>query len=375
MKLNKLFFSVLLPLLVLSGCGGDDSEIEGAEGLSTFLKEEMEDQNISALSALIFKENEVLYEEYFGESNLQKSQPLEQDHMFLLASVSKVITATALLQLYEQGKFELDDKINDYLSFKVEVPDAETDITFRMLLTHSSGIADGPALDDQYYYGEDSPVALDYFLENYLVPGGEFYDVNDNFHGFEPGDDVEYSNVGNALIGVLVEQIAKTAFDSYCQEHIFEPLEMKHTSWRLETITSTIVQPYTYSRGEHEAIQHYTFTDYPNGGLRSTGNDLFRFFRAFVLDGYSGGYKLLDGKTIEEMTTLQVPDLAEDAGLHLFIMDEENKLWGHDGGEQGVATIAAFNLTSKVGVIILCNEGEANLDAALVEAYLVGEKL
>lgn len=361
--------------MALASCGGDDPELNNAEDLSTFMQDEMEDQNIPALSVLVFRENEILYEEYFGQSNLQKSQALAQDDMFLLASVSKVITATALMQLYDQGKFKLDDPVNDYLSFNVEVPDAENDITFRMLLTHTSGIIDGSAMDDQYYYEEDSPVELDYFVENYLVPGGEFYDIDENFHGFEPGTEYEYSNMGNALIGVLVEQIAKQSFDTYCQENIFEPLEMEHTSWRLETITSTIVQPYKYERGDYEALQHYTFTDYPNGGLRSTATDLYRFFRAFVQGGYSGGYQLLEGETMTEMRTLQMPDIAEGMGLHLFQLDEDNNLWGHDGGEEGVATIAGFNTTTKVGVIILCNQGDADLDDALIEAYLVGEKL
>lgn len=374
----KQFLSLAFLFLLIglfSGCGSDEPELSSAKDLSTFLSEEREDQNIPALSALIFKEGEILYEEYFGESNLEKSLPLEEDHMFLLASVSKVVTATALLRLYDEGKFELDDKINDYLPFKVDVPGAQTAITFKMLLTHTSGIADGAALDDQYYYGEDSPVALGDFLKDYLSPDGQYYDENDNFHNFEPGAETEYSNVGNALIGLLVEELSGESFDTYCQKNIFDPLEMQHTSWRLESITAPLVQPYTYTRGGHEAIQHYTFTDYPNGGLRSTAKDLFRFFNAFVQGGFSDGYQLLEGETITEMRTPQIPDIDEETGLHLFLMDEENNLWGHDGGEQGVATIAAFNPTTKVGVILLCNEGEADLDAALVEAYLIGLKL
>jgi CubicO group peptidase (beta-lactamase class C family) len=83
-----------------------------------------------------------------------------------------VITATALLQLHEKGLFSLQDATNGYLPFVVENPNFTTPITFQMLLTHTSGIADGTALDDQYYYGKDSPISLRYFLENYLVPGG-----------------------------------------------------------------------------------------------------------------------------------------------------------------------------------------------------------
>ena len=135
-----------------------------------YIKEEMQEQHIPALSVLIFEEDEVLYEGCFGKSNLQKNTPLQKEHLFLLASVSKVVTATAILQLYEQGRFSLDDNINEYLDFDVVIPGYRKNITFQMLLTHTSGIADGAALDNQYYYGEDSPVELADFLEDYLAP-------------------------------------------------------------------------------------------------------------------------------------------------------------------------------------------------------------
>ena len=135
-----------------------------------------------------------MQEDYFGTSQVQQNVALADDHLFLLASISKVVTATALLQLYEDGLFDLDDKINDHLSFNVSIPNHSTDITFRMLLTHTSGIADGSALDGQYYYGEDSPIVLGDFLENYLSPNGNLYNANENFHDFAPGSQHEYSN-------------------------------------------------------------------------------------------------------------------------------------------------------------------------------------
>lgn len=371
----KTFTIKLLPIfvffLIFSNCKKNEIEINNTEDFEAYIQEEMEAQNIPALAALIFKKDEMLYENYFGLSQIEQDIPLENDHLFLLASISKTVTATALMQLQEAGHFDLDDKINEHLSFSVQIPDYTTDITFRMLLTHTSAIADGNALDEQYYFGEDSPVELAYFLENYLLPNGEFYNENENFYGFEPGTEHEYSNTGNTLIGLLVEQIAGQDFDDYCQQNIFTPLGMTNTSWRLEEISQTIVQPYNYLNGEYEAIEHYTFTDYPNGGLRSTGRDLFTFMSAFVQDET----QLLNEATINDMISPQIPSIDNEVGLHLFLLNPENNLWGHDGGEQGVATIAAFNPTTKVGVIILTNQGEANLDEMLVEAYQFGLKL
>lgn len=372
-KLRKTSGIILLLIFALMGCKKD--EIKNTKDFEKYLEEEMEEQNIPALSALIFKGDEILYEGYLGQANIEDNIALQKDHPFLLASVSKTITAAALIQLHNDGLFSLDNNINDYLSFEVNVPDETTEITFRMLLTHTSGIADGPALDGQYYYGMDSPVELGYFIENYLVPGGEFYDEIDNFHGFEPGTEVEYSNVGNALIGVLVEEISGMDFNAYCKANIFTPLGMTNTHWRLDEADGTIVMPYNYSGGDYEAIGHYTFTDYPNGGLHSTVGDMFKFASAMVQNGSYGGYELITPGAVEAMTTLQIPELDDETGLHFFIMNKDNELWGHDGGEQGVATIMAFNMSTKVGAIILTNQGDANLDTILEEAYLLGLEL
>ena len=355
-------------------CSKQDIDIQTAAELEAYIQEEMDVQDIPAMSVLVFQNDKILFEMYAGSSNLEQDISLAADHPFLLASVSKVITATALLQLHEDGLFALDDAINAYLPFDVSVPGSNTQITFRMLLTHTSGIADGSALDDQYYYGQDSPVALGRFLADYLQPGGAFYQASENFHNFEPGTEYKYSNVGSALIGYLVEHISGMDFNTYCQEHIFQPLGMVHTFWRLEEALqagTTIVQPYAYANNRLEAIPHYTFTDYPNGGLRSTSRDLLRFLGTFL---YYGG-QLLQSATIRAMLTPQIPQIDATVGLHLFLLDPDTNLWGHDGGEQGVATVMAFNPDNKVGVIILTNQGDAELEDIFLEAYQLGLSL
>ena len=173
----------------------------------------------------------------------------------------------------------------------------------------------------------------------------------------------------------MVEEISGIDFNEYYKKHIFSPLGMRHTAWHLSDINDFIVQPYDYINGRYESVEHYTFTDYPNGGLRSTAADMFQFLSAFVRNGKVKNYQLLKPKTIQAMTSLQIPNISEDMGLHLFLIDEQDNLWGHDGGEQGVATILAFNPKTKIGAIILCNQGEADLEDLLIEAYNVGFEL
>lgn len=368
----RSYMLLVLCSLSLMACKRDDEPIDNAADFDVYLEDEMDAQHIPALATLVFEGDEVLYQSYLGESNVDEGLSLKSDHLFLLASISKTITATALLRLYDQGLFELDDPINNYLPFEVNVPGYSRAITFKMLLTHTSAIADGPALDDQYYYGKDSPTPLDEFLESYLVPGGSNYSETENFYDFEPGTEHEYSNEGSALIAVLVQEISGKGFNAFCKEEIFDPLGMDHTSWRLDEINGVIVQPYEYKSRSYDAIGHYTFTDYPNGGLRSTAQDMHRFFQAFANGGMSQGYSLLSAETVAAVLKPQIPGIDEEVGLHMFIMDADLGLWGHDGGEQGVATIMAFNPSTKVGAIVLANQGDAALEDILAEAYEFG---
>ena len=254
-----------------------------------------------------------------------------------------------------------------------ENPEYHEEITFRMLLTHTSSIADGPAMDDQYYYGKDSPVALSVFMKQYFTPGGKYYDDYENFYDFKPGTEFEYSNIGSALTAVLLERISGQDFNTYCKNNIFKPMNMTNTHWKLSEINKNmIVRPYDE---DLKPIEHYTFTDYPNGGLRTTAQDLFKLLSAYANDGMYEGYRVLSQKTVSMMMSSQIKHIDASVGLHFFRLDKQNNLWGHDGGEEGVSTIMAFNLANGIGAVILTNQGEANLDKILIKAYETGVEL
>lgn len=383
LKLTTKFLLCLFFAVSFTSCGEDFLDVlevetpttenptdSSPDAFETYLLVEMTRQKIPALSTLVFQGDEIKYQSTLGQSNKEQNVALADDHLFLLASISKTITATALLQLYDQGLFDLDDAINDYLPFDVNVPNQSTPITFRMLLTHTSGINDGEALDDQYYYNEDSPVTLRHFLENYLVSGGEFYNATQNFHNFQPGTQHEYSNEGSALIGLLVEEITQQDFRAYCQEYIFAPLNMTNSFWRLAEINQPIVTLYESA----EAVTPYTFTDYPNGGLRSNAADLYKFLQMLMNQGKVGTTQILKEATVIEMLKPQISEIDNEVGLHFFVMNSANNLWGHDGGEQGITTIMAFNQATKAGAIILASESDVDLEEILVKAYEEGVK-
>lgn len=375
MKISPLI--TLLLLLFVVSCQDETLEINSLEAFDDFLEEEMSEQDIPALSVLLFEGSSIKYEKYLGQSDIQNAKALTQDDIFLMASVSKMVTGVALLQLYEAGLFDLDDSINDYLPFSISVPNQSVAISFRMLLTHTSAIEDGPNAEIFYSYGKDSPLALKNYLEAYLVAGGEYYNASDNFYNQAPGVAHNYSNMASALIGVLVEEIAGQDFRSYCREHIFQPLNMDNTYWSLDAAlqsNKTLVKPYEYSGGDFKAIEHYTFPDYPNGALRSTPRNMMQFLSALAQDGFSNNHQLLKASTVAEMLRQQIPNLDSSIGLHAFLLDEDNNLWGHDGSEQGVSTEVGFNPSTDIGVVVLSNKQDVDVSTILLEAYAFGLK-
>ena len=175
--------------------------------LLQFIESTMETHLIPGLSISIVKDNRIVWEEQLGYANIANNISVDENTMFILSSISKTVTATALMQLFEEGLFNLDDDIDSYLPFDVNHPDYPLiPITFKMLLTHSSGIRDNWSV--MTYYNGDSQLELDYYLNQYFTPGGEFYNSNLNFSNSMPGTDYRYSNNGAALVGLLVEEIS-----------------------------------------------------------------------------------------------------------------------------------------------------------------------
>jgi CubicO group peptidase (beta-lactamase class C family) len=153
-----------------------------------------------------------------------------------IGSISKSLIATAVMQLWKKGKFQLDDDVNEFLPFNVRNAfHPDTPITFRLLLTHRSGIADSPAYRSSYACGDPS-IPLEKWLKEYLAPGGRYYQKKANFHTWKPGKENHYSNMGFGLLGYLVERVSGESLPQYTRENIIKPLGMKKTGWLLSEI-------------------------------------------------------------------------------------------------------------------------------------------
>ena len=334
--------------------------------LINYIESTMETYHIPGLSISIVKGGNIVWENHFGYANVNEDRLIDENTMFILSSVSKTITASALMHLFQQDLFMLDDTIDDYLPFNIKHPEyLEVPITFKMLLSHTSGIKDNWSF--MPYYNGDSPLDLSYYLEQYFTPGGEFYDSNLNFTDYSPGTGFSYSNIGVALIGLLAEQISEQSFNEYCIQHIFEPLEMDNAYWFLSEIENLnqLAYPHELADGSIDSLivlENYGYSDYPAGQLRTTSNNLAKFMSSFINNGMYNGIEILKSETIELIKTVHYPDVAYDQGLIWYYRNLNGRtIFGHSGGDIGSATEMLISFSNNLGVVLLSNAGHGGM--------------
>lgn len=318
---------------------------------------------LPGLAVAAVQDRSVIYSSGFGLANVRSRQPVTADTPFLLASVSKLVTGVAALQLIERGQLSLGTDAQSLLPFSVRNPSYPGDpITVEMLMDHTSSIRDNYTIANQLYTDGDPELSLGEFLGGYLVQGGELYQQGRNYYRTAPGEEGNYSNVGIALLGLLVERASGVPFDAYCESNIFAPLGMDNTSWKLAGLDPALVaMPYLMSRNRLGRVRfgaqgHYGFPDYPNGLLRSSVNDLARFLIMLMNDGSVDGVRVLQESTIDLMRRATNRDIDPLQGLVGYYEEAPNGLiYGHDGAESGVATRLFFRIEDRRGVIVLTN--------------------
>ena len=139
--------------------------------LLNFIETTMETYLIPGLQISVVKGGNIVWNKYLGYANIDENILVDDNTMFILSSASKAITAAALMHLFEQNLFSLDDNVNDHLSFDISHPEfPEVPITIKMVLSHTSGIKDN--WNFMPFYDGDSPIDLDYYLNQYFTPGG-----------------------------------------------------------------------------------------------------------------------------------------------------------------------------------------------------------
>ena len=317
-----------------------------------------------SLAACIIIDDSIVWSNGYGLYDIENNKYATSDTLYLMASISKTVTATALMQLYDQGFFDLDDDVNDFLPFSLRNPNfPDTPITFRMLLSHRSSIAsdNNDRLCCSIIPGDpDIPSYPDPWFEDYFTPNGIAYHSS-VWSDSSPGEQYYYTNVGYSLIGYLVELISGQNFNEYCKENIFIPLEMYNTSFRLKDLnTSEIAIPYFYQKGEYIANPHYgMYLIYPAASMRTSIEELSHFLIAHMNGGKYKDVRILNESTVEMMHMRHYPphNKGRGYGLGWYIVDKtfRKKEIGHSGGWPGVHTQMVYRPEDETSILIFTN--------------------
>jgi CubicO group peptidase (beta-lactamase class C family) len=292
---QRILLTVLIMLACLSvrpALAQDTAELEAyVDGIVTTA---MEDHRIPGVVVAVVKDGGVLLEKGYGfarEPDGVAADPVTS--LFRVASISKTFNATALMQLVEQGRVDLDAPFTDYL------PDIEFRLPLgvprvRDLITHSAGF-------EEAYFGHfwARDAVSDHTLAHYV---SRYQPVQVR----EPGKRVVYSNYGTSVVGLIIERVSGQPYADYLSEHVLRPIGM-HASrfgdWHGPDEEPTLAHAYNWSNGRYKtddwAWQHRGLL--PAGGLVTTAREMTYFMRAHLGDGSFGGGRLLQADTLARM--------------------------------------------------------------------------
>jgi len=366
--------SLLLCSVLLFGCAPpvepavSGGEVDG-DALAEAMVELADRSKFPGLSACVFTTEQTDWCGGVGVIDPTGEVAVTADTAFLLASVSKMVTAATAMQAVEADLIDLDAAVAEHADFALAHPSG-AELTVRQLLQHSAAITDNVAAMEGYYTdGADPDMSLDEAVRRYFDPAGADYDAAANFADRAPGASFDYSNMGSALAGWVVEQATGASFDANTALGLFGPLGLETTSWWLSDFEDgELAMPSEWVNGAWQPYGQYSFADYPNGGLRSSAADLARFGRMLLGAGALDGERVLEESSVDEMTDADLSDGDEGAvGLGWFTLPWYDDGWGgHDGGEAGAATGLYLNRSLGVGVLYLAN-GDGESDDALFE--------
>ena len=339
------------------------SQAEKAEaGINTIMQE----SNVVGISVAVVKNHKIVYTHSFGLKDMSTKEPLTDDCIFRIASISKSFSATSIMQLLEAKKLSLDDDVSELIGFKVRNPKyPETIITLRMLMSHRSSINDSQG----------------YFSLDYVNPA-----TNPNwakcYNDYEPGKGYQYCNLNFNITGTIIERTSGERFDQYVKHHVLDPLGL-YGGYCVDSLDKKrfaniyeynldsakfIYSPNAYASKSAEIAAYEmgktTPIFSPTGGMKISATDLAKYMIMHSRYGKSNGKRIISKKSAKEMQT----PLSSEEGYGLAIETTEKMIpgktmKGHTGVAYGLFSAMFFHPKEKFGIVVIsngCNPTYAN---------------
>ncbi|MBC6999325.1 serine hydrolase domain-containing protein [Cytophaga sp. FL35] len=311
--------------------------------IANMLEQAVDEKQIPGVVALIAKDGKIVFHEAFGMADNRSKKAMEKNTIFRIASQTKAITSTAVMMLWEEGKFKLDDPISKYIpEFKdPQILDsysilndtyttrpAKNEITIRHLLTHTSGLGYGVIDGDERFKKIYKKAGItDLFTTEDISIESSVKKLAQLPLHHNPGDAYYYSE-GLDVLGYFIEVISGITFDEFLRTRIFDPLGMDDTYFYLPKDKHdrlVTVQQINNGKWEKYPTTFYD-TDYPKkgaqkffsggAGLSSTAKDYATFLQMYLNGGELNGTRILSRTTIESMMQNQSKDFFGDGTRH-----------------------------------------------------------
>ncbi|WP_405175670.1 serine hydrolase domain-containing protein [Paenibacillus sp. FSL H8-0261] len=347
------------------------ANLDDTESLTTFvdgiMEQDMNRLQIPGAVISIVKDNKIILAKGYGSSNLEKAAPVDPTtSMFRIASTTKLFTWTAVMQLVEQGKIDLDTDINTYLK-SVKIPATYPEpITMRHLMTHTAGF-------------EEGGVGYQITTDPAKLPGSISETLNKHMLARvrPPGQISSYSNYGATLAGLIVEEVSGVPYNDYIKKYIFDPLDMKY---------STVVEPLPESFMPNKVVgyksENGSFipgTPTFEGGFRPAGSgtvsavDMAHFMIAHLQNGKYGDQQILRPETAELMHSTAFQFDKRLPGVDLGFAEKQINgltLITHGGSDPMFNTGLYLVPAKHVGIFVSYNGGEGGDSAEdLIQAF------
>ncbi|KYK24762.1 hypothetical protein AYK25_01665 [Thermoplasmatales archaeon SM1-50] len=326
------------------------------------IAELMKKGHMPSLVACIIKDNTTVWSKAYGYLDYYKRINATIDTVYPIASVTKSVTATAIMQIIENESYnvDLDDNVSEYLPFDLKNPRyPNVNISFRILLAHQSSLGDSTIRFILLFTLLKIPFNLITF-QHYLVKGGVLYHPK-VWNDYRPGEGVCYTTQGIDILGLLIEQITNQSYSDYCQNHIFKPLKMFNTSFYFSDITrAQLVCLYIWMAGFYLKQPYIQTSNLAGGGLKTTLSDFSHFLIMHTSGGMYDGVRILSEESVEEMHRAQYPGYYDGGflyGLGWYQRTIENETYGgHAGNWRGARAQMKMRYSDKVGILFFWNQ-------------------
>lgn len=351
-NLKKIILLTAILLLTLNSCSiktfnqnliAKKSSNQFIAKVDSIVISSMNKYNIPGLAIGLVKNDTTIYSKGFGVTNIKNGKPITKHSIFHTASISKLFTAMAIMELIAENKLSLDSKLVKILpSLKFE-DKRVNDITIKNLLNHTSGIP-----DISYYNWANNNQSRN-SLKEYILG------LNLNLKA-EPSTEYQYSNLAYDILGYVVQKVSNNSFEIFVKENILNTSEMLASDFRYFEIEDSLkTTPHSKSwltkKVQTQKVYPYTREHSPSSTLNSSSKELSKWMISFL-------ESISDPEVNNKYLEMIVPSFEPYPYIGLgFQLDyiHENKTIGHYGGDKGYRSYLIMIPKEKIGLVILAN--------------------